>query len=206
MNRTAVLTALLIAMPTELLAQRPTVEAAAWSISPFVGVARHSPVGNAWGITPDRSHTLVGVHLEAPVLRVGAATLLYAPSITPIMRITHQPGAGSDDVKQSPVWGAGISPFGLALRIKLSPQLAIFGRSTVGAAWFTDQVPVPDSREFNFVLAWGGGVEIYRSAAQSVEIGYKFHHLSNLYSRPQNPGLDANLFYAGWRWYLRPRT
>lgn len=206
MTRITALMALVMTTAVALPAQRTVIEAAAWSISPYVGVARHSPVGQAWGITPDRSHTFVGLHLEAPVLRIGPATLLYAPSITPVMRITHQPGAGSDDVKRPSVWGAGISPFGLALRIDVAPRFAIFGRSTVGAAWFTRQVPVPDSREFNFVLAWGGGIEIHRSASQSVEVGYKFHHLSNLYSRPQNPGLDANLFYAGWRWYLRPRT
>lgn len=142
MTRMTALMALVMTTAVQLPAQRPVFAAAAWSISPYVGVARHSP----------------------------------------------------------------ISPFGLALRIDVAPRFAIFGRSTVGAAWFTRQVPVPDSREFNFVLAWGGGIEIHRSASQSVEVGYKFHHLSNLYSRPQNPGLDANLFYAGWRWYLRPRT
>lgn len=205
MRRQVALGMMLALSAVPVAAQRPLVDAAAWSLAPYVGAAQHSPVGRQWGITPDRQHLVLGVHLEAPVLRVGPATLSYAPSVTPVIRITHVRSAGSTELQEPPAIGMGLAPFGFALRIQVAPSLAIFGNSAVGAAWFSRQVPVPDSREFNFTLEWGGGIELWRTPSQSVELGYTFHHLSNLYSRPQNPGLDANLFYAGWRWYVRPR-
>ncbi|HEX5829765.1 MAG TPA: acyloxyacyl hydrolase [Gemmatimonadaceae bacterium] len=39
--------------------------------------------------------------------------------------------------------------------------------------------------------------------AHAVQIGYKFHHLSNLYTAPANPGVDAHVFHAGFQWSTR---
>jgi hypothetical protein len=36
-----------------------------------------------------------------------------------------------------------------------------------------------------------------------VQLGYKYHHLSNAYTAALNPGLDANVFYAGYEWSVR---
>ena len=62
-----------------------------WTIAPFLGYAQHSPVGTAWGTTPDRDHFFLGVHLTAPVLRLGPATLSYAPNVVPLVVLTNNP-------------------------------------------------------------------------------------------------------------------
>ena len=62
---------------------------------------------------------------------------------------------------------------------------------------FTRDVPVPNSRQLNLTFDFGAGVTIFLNQDTAISGGYKFHHLSNAYSAPQNPGLDANIFYIG---------
>jgi opacity protein-like surface antigen len=71
---------------------------------------------------------------------------------------------------------------------------------TAGVLYFTEQVPVSGSSQFNFGVGWGAGVQIWHRENQSVSIGYKFHHISNANSANRNPGVDSNLLYAGYSW------
>lgn len=32
----------------------------------------------------------------------------------------------------------------------------------------------------------------------ALRLGYRSHHLSNVYSAPENPGVDGNVFDLGW--------
>jgi len=49
-----------------------------YELVPYVGVARHSLVGTHLGVTPDRSHRLVGVHGVVNVWRSQRWTFGYA--------------------------------------------------------------------------------------------------------------------------------
>jgi lipid A 3-O-deacylase len=85
----------------------------------------------------------------------------------------------------------------------MGTRVSALGRLAVGGLWFDRQLPVPDSREFNFTLEMGGSVAFQVRPGSALEVGYKFHHLSNMYTRPENGGVDADLFYIGWhreRW------
>jgi hypothetical protein len=182
-----------------------------WTIAPFLGYAQHSPVGRSWGVTPDRDHLFLGVHLTAPVLRLGPATLAYAPNLVPVVVLTNNPryqtvtrpgGGGTAWVPsdRGPVVGAGLSPAGLQVSLRAARRLEFYGAGAVGALWFADAVPVREARRFNYTFEWGGGVTYHLGARRAVQVGYKFHHLSNLYTAPANPGVDANLVYAGLQW------
>ena len=190
----------------------PTIESpAAWSIAPFVGYARNSPAGTSWGITPDRDHLFVGVHLTTPVLRVGPVTLSYAPNLVPLVVLSNNPryrvapnpeprAPSVIEAGRGPALGAGLSPLGLQLDVRAARPITLYGTGAVGGLWFSENVPVRTGRRFNFTLEWGGGVDVRIDARRAVQLGYKFHHLSNLYTAPANPGVDANMFYAGLRW------
>jgi opacity protein-like surface antigen len=78
----------------------------------------------------------------------------------------------------------------------LQPYVNVTG----GILYFTDNVPVADSSNFNFTFGFGAGVEIWHLENQSVLLGYKYQHISNGYTAPQNPGVDSNLFYVGYAW------
>ena len=66
-----------------------------------------------------------------------------------------------------------------------------------GFLYFTEQVPVPESSQFNFTFSFGAGVQAFRGA-RALTLGYKFHHISNAQTGHYNPGIDSNLFYFGW--------
>ncbi|MCE9602976.1 MAG: acyloxyacyl hydrolase [Gemmatimonadetes bacterium] len=165
-----------------------------------MGVAQHSPVGADWGVTEDRSHLFIGIHFRTPVVRVGGVQLLYAPNITPFLRLSHRRSAGSTVPQEPPAHAVGIAPFGIALGIPFSRTVRVIGSTAVGALWFDRVVPIPDARAFNVSLEWGGSLEWARSSGPAIELGYKFHHLSNVYSAPENPGVEANVFFLGGRW------
>jgi hypothetical protein len=71
-------------------------------------------------------------------------------------------------------------------------------RPRAGAAWFTRDVPVPGALSTVFTMEWGGGIIRQLGEKSSLRVGYKFHHLSNAYRSPVNPGLDGNVFLLGW--------
>lgn len=60
--------------------------------------------------------------------------------------------------------------------------------------------PFPDDRgvPFNFTLELGGGLEIVLLKNASLTLGYKYHHMSNGQFGQINPGVDSNVFYAGF--------
>lgn len=164
---------LLLVLATRLSAQ-------AWRVTPFVGYAQHSPVNPAWGTSPDWSHQMLGVHTDVPVLAVRGVSLRFAPNAS-VTRLAHKTKG----------WTVayGLAPFGLRVAVR-----NVYGQTAVGGLWSPDAIPNRDARNANVTLEWGGGVEIRRLA-----LGYKYFHLSNAGSRPSNPGIDAHLFYAGWR-------
>jgi hypothetical protein len=98
------------------------------------------------------------------------------------------------------IYGGGTSPIGLQVNFRRHRMLQPYINGTAGVLYFTEQVPVSGSSQFNFGVGWGAGVQIWHRENQSVSIGYKFHHISNANSANRNPGVDSNLLYAGYSW------
>lgn len=156
-------------------------DAQAWHVTPFVGYAQHSPTTYGWGVSPDWSHQMIGVSFDVPVLSVGGVTLRYAPVAVPVLRLSLKDKGWT--------LATGLAPFGLRLDAR-----GVYAQTAVGGLWAADNIPTAQARKFNVTLEAGGGVELHR-----LQLGYKWHHLSNAGSRASNPGIDAHLFYAGWR-------
>src|SRR5437773_5765595 len=62
-----------------------------WEAGPYVGVARHSLVGTHWGVTPDRNHLFIGVHITVNMVRSRRWTFGYAPEVVPLLLISNNP-------------------------------------------------------------------------------------------------------------------
>jgi len=182
-----------------------------WHVGPYVGVALNSPGGSPWGETPDRDHLFIGVRGSAPVLRWNALSLAYASEVVPVLIVTNNPTYETTIVSRGgvtrltqvengtgPVYGVGFSPFGLEALVRTGPRTQLFGASAVGVVWFTREVPVANSRAFNYTIDFGGGLLWEYRAQRRLRFGYMFHHLSNNWTAEENPGLDGNVFYAGW--------
>ena len=177
-----------------------------WEITPYVGVAVHSPAGWYLGITPDRDHLFLGVHANVNFVRRERWTLAYAPEVVPLLvvsdnprlvRFTDETGSGLIAGDPGPVAGFAVSPFGVEAQRRLGDRWRTFGALAVGCVWFSREVPVPFSRSFNYTLEYGGGLLWRHGPRTSLRIGYKFHHLSNNYTAYENPGLDAHVFLLG---------
>jgi len=111
--------------------------------------------------------------------------------------------AGVTETNRGSVAGFGVSPVGLQASVPLSGHVELYGAGAAGVIWFTDAIPVREARRSNGTLEWGGGLSVHVRPQRSVQVGYKFHHISNLYTAQANPGVDANVFYVSLRYAVR---
>jgi Lipid A 3-O-deacylase (PagL) len=206
-----VLLALAIAPPAAARAQDDSAADAAagrWEIGPYVGVARHSPVGTHLGVTPDRDHFFIGIHAFAPIWSTRRLSLGFAPDAVPLLVVTNNPEyitvtTPSGDRRRvnssdrEPVAGFAIAPIAVEGRLAFNRVWQGFIASSVGCVWFTREVPILEARRFNCTMEIGGGVQWRYRRRTSLRLGYKFHHLSNAYTALANPGIDAAVFLAG---------
>lgn len=188
---------------------------APWEVGAFVGVARNSPAGHFLGTTAGFNHVFVGLQALTPVLRLGSVQFSYAVQLLPLVRTTGQteqveysdPGFGPprQRIVYVPVraYAIGISPFGLQIAAPLGSAVSLYGATAAGGLIFDRPFPIPQARRVNFTLEFGAGVLIRVGRERWVRAGYKYHHLSNAYTAPENPGLDANVFYVGYDWSVR---
>jgi hypothetical protein len=106
--------------------------------------------------------------------------------------------AGVDTFRRETAYGAGFTPIGLQLDFangsKVHPYVHING----GFLYFNKDVPIEDSGRFAFVGEAGGGVRIFTSERRAVNIGVRFHHISNGDTSGSNRGLNQFVIYAGF--------
>lgn len=187
---------------------RPSVP---WDVVPFVGYATGSRV-SFWGMTPGRSHLMIGVQFVHPVARTGLLRLAYAPNVVPLFVLTnnpravraaaaggHVPSAACESTRCGPVYGVAAAPAGLRVDAHLVPGLQLYGAMAVGLVRFGRNVPVAEARRLNATAEWGGGL-VVGTGGLAVQLGYKYHHLSNGYTADRNPGVDGRVLHAGVLW------
>jgi hypothetical protein len=56
--------------------------------------------------------------------------------------------------------------------------------------------PRATGAKLNFTAEMGGGLEIGLKNNRNLIIGYKYHHLSNLYTGNMNVGFNSNMIYT----------
>jgi len=95
------------------------------------------------------------------------------------------------------VYAGGAEPAALQLNFRNNRKIQPFVNATAGGLYFTEQVPVTDSSQYNFTFSFGGGVEIF-SGRRSIVLGYSYHHISNGYTATYNPGIDSHLISIGF--------
>jgi hypothetical protein len=164
----------------------------------------------AIGITTDRPFTELNFQYARVLVAHQNWALKYTVEMVPVA-VINQPrqvnvvqgkfvvqvdAAGT----RRAIYGGGTSPIGLQVNFRRRRVFQPYMNGTVGVLYFTEQVPVSGSSQFNFAVGWGAGVQIWHRENQSVSIGYKFHHISNANSADRNPGVDSNLLYAGYSW------
>lgn len=73
-----------------------------------------------------------------------------------------------------------------------------------GGPFWTDlagKIPEESSR-FNFILTAGFGCSYFITQQLSLNVGYRFHHISNAGTRYPNLGLNSSLPFGGFSFYF----
>ena len=181
-----------------------------WHVGPYGGIGLNSPGGDKWGSIADRDHVIIGVRGSAEVLRWGRLAVAFSPEIVPALILTNNPiyetvpmqrgGVTRQTqvvVGSGPVYGIGLTPLGTEALLRTGSTMQAFAAVAVGVVWFTREVPVANSKSYNYTIEVGGGLLWEYGRGRRMRFGYMFHHLSNAWSAVENPGLDGDIFYVG---------
>jgi hypothetical protein len=109
--------------------------------------------------------------------------------------------SGYSDAKFSRRWtySGGVSPFGVQFNgfkhRRIQPEAMLNGGLLVAMR----DIPIPQSSYFNFTFQFGGGVEWYRTASQSLLLEYRVQHFSNKNLGTYNPGTDSGIWKLTYR-------
>ena len=95
-------------------------------------------------------------------------------------------------------YGVGLTPLGLELDFANGAKVHPFIHVNGGFLYFNKSVPIEDAGQFAFVGEAGGGVRIFTSERRAVNIGVRFHHISNGDRSGSNRGLNQFVIYAGF--------
>ena len=105
---------------------------------------------------------------------------------------------GVEVFQRETAYGAGLTPIGLQLDFANGAKVHPFVHVNGGFLYFNKEVPIEDSGQFAFVGEAGGGVRIFTSERRAVNIGVRFHHISNGDRAGSNRGLNQFVIYAGF--------
>lgn len=154
------------------------------------------------GQTEDRKLFLLSLQYTRTLFATRPLTLKYTAEMVPVA-LEMQPTQvylinGNPLVNTAgTIYGAGASPIGFQGnfgRKRIQP----FANGSVGFLYFNQQVPIIGSSQFNYTITIGMGAQFLRRSGRSFSLGWKYHHLSNNYQAPLNPGIDSSVFYAGF--------
>ena len=94
-------------------------------------------------------------------------------------------------------YGIGGSPIGAQVNFVHYRRVEPFLTSGGGFLYFNHRM-FGTTQQFNFTAQLGGGVQLFTSSHRTaVDLGYKYHHISNANLGNQNPGLDSHMLFVG---------
>lgn len=105
---------------------------------------------------------------------------------------------GVDTFQRETAYGAGLTPIGFQVDFANGAKVHPFAHVNGGFLYFNKSMPIEDSGQFQFVGEFGGGVRAFTAERRAVNIGVRFHHISNGDRAGSNRGLNQFVIYAGF--------
>ena len=94
-------------------------------------------------------------------------------------------------------YGVGGSPTGAQVNFAHYRHIQPFLTSGGGFLYFNHRM-FGTTQQFNFTAQLAGGVQLFTSSHRTaIDLGYKYHHISNANLANQNPGLDSHMLFIG---------
>ena len=98
-------------------------------------------------------------------------------------------------------YGFGASPIGAQVNFVHYRHIEPFLTSGGGFLYFNHRM-FGTTQQFNFTAQLGGGLQLFTpSRRTALDLGYKYHHISNANLADQNPGLDSHMLFVGLSWF-----
>jgi hypothetical protein len=157
----------------------------------FEFFAGYSPVSATLiGTTTDRRFVMAGFGYSYRCWVWPNVSIWYSGELIPVA-VLFQPNG---------VYGFAVTPLGFTLDFGRSHKVYPFLQTNEGIIASAEPIPlnVPGATALNFLIDLGGGVRIKTGERHALSLGYKFLHISNAFTSPVNPGVDNNVFYAGF--------
>ena len=152
----------------------------------------------------DRKFFIAALHYGRTLAANDHLALQYTADIVPaafatgtIVSRTTNP-SGVTTFQRETAYGVGVTPLGLQLDFANGAKVHPFVHVNGGLLYFNKSVPIEDAGQFAWVGEAGGGVRIFTSERRAVNIGVRFHHISNGDRQGSNRGLNQFIIYAGF--------
>lgn len=152
----------------------------------------------------DRKFFIAALRYGRTLAANNSLALQYTLDIVPvavatgtIVSRTTSPG-GVTTFQRETAYGTGFTPLGLQLDFANGAKVHPFVHVNGGYLYFNKSVPIEDAGQFAFVGEAGGGVRVFTSERRAVDIGVRFHHISNGDRSGSNRGLNQFVIYAGF--------
>ena len=167
----------------------------------FQFMAGYSPVSSTLiGTTTDRRFLMAGFAYSYRCWIWPQVSISYSGELIPAA-ILLQPGQNLPQfVPAHSVYGFGVTPLGFTVEFGHASKVRPFLQTNEGIIASSEPIPinVTAATGLNFLIDVGGGVRIRVSPKRGISFGYKFLHISNGFTSAFNPGVDNNVFYAGF--------
>ena len=166
----------LSSIPDRALAQRLSAATEKTSLGVWSGVSFDSPGGPLLGRVRNREFFIVGIRYGRMLAESRRFALEYVLDVIPIAIITKNPTEEDilalapaiyqhpESILDSPlgrnVYGAGVAPMGLQVHFGRRDFVSLFGGASAGFLYFSENVPVPNARKFNFTVDAGAGITV----------------------------------------------
>ena len=151
----------------------------------------------------DRKFFIAALRYGRTLAASDSLALQYTLDVVPVAVATgtivsRTTTAGVDTFHRETAYGAGFTPAGLQLDFRNGSKVHPFAHVNGGFLYFNKSVPIEDAGQFAWVGEAGGGVRIFTSERRAVNIGVRFHHISNGDRQGSNRGLNQFVIYAGF--------
>jgi len=167
----------------------------------FQFFAGYSPVSATLiGTTTDRRLFMAGFAYSYRCWIWPSVSIAYTGEIMPAA-ILFEPGQYLPRfVPSHAVYGFAVTPLGFTADFGRRHKVYPFVETNEGIIASTEPIPinVPGATGLNFLIDLGGGVRVKLGERHALSLGYKFLHISNGFTSAVNPGVDNNVFFAGF--------
>jgi hypothetical protein len=167
----------------------------------FQFFAGYSPVSATLiGTTTDRRLFIAGFGYSYRCWEWPKVSISYSGELMPAA-VLFQPAQFLPPLVPShAVYGFAVTPLGFTADFGRRHRVYPFLQTDEGIIASSEPIPinVTGATGLNFLIDLGGGVRVKMGERRAISLGYKFLHISNGFTSAVNPGVDNNVFYAGF--------